>query len=169
MKKLENYFKKNGVLKFVFILLIFTTASAFAIEIPGLNLTIEIPGMNYGSLERDKETTRIFETHKVLPDHKYYINGWGNIPYAIIGIQEKYTLRQGLWQEVDLTTQLLRSWIYQMDTVYGYPPYGSKILDDTGNQVGIWYSSKQWTTVIVEEDNVIAVFAPEPPGFRGGK
>jgi hypothetical protein len=56
-----------------------------------------------------------------------------------------------------------------MDTIYGFQPYGSKILDNTGKQVGIWFSSKQWTTVVLEENNGIAVLAPEPPGFRRGK
>ena len=55
-----------------------------------------------------------------------------------------------------------------MDNIYGYPPYGSTILDDNGKQIGIWYSSKQWTTIVIEKDNQIAVFAPEAPGFRGG-
>jgi hypothetical protein len=167
MRKLESHFLRNTSLKYAFVFLMFITATALALEIPGLN--IEIPGMNYGRLERNKEVTQIFETNKVLPDHKYFISGRGNIPYAIIGIHETYTLRKGLWKEIKLTTQLLRSWTYQMDTIYGYPPYGSKILDDTGKQVGIWYSSKQWTTVIMEENNGIAVFTPEPPGFRGGK
>jgi hypothetical protein len=167
MRKLGSHFLKSAPLRCAFLFLMFITASAMALEIPGFN--IEIPGMNYGRLERDKEVTQIFETYKVLPDHKFFTSGPGNIPYAIMGIHETYTLRKGLWKEVKLTTQLLRSWIYQMDTIYGYPPYGSKILDDTGKQVGIWYSSKQWTTVIMEENNGIAVFTPEPPGFRGAK
>jgi hypothetical protein len=42
-------------------------------------------------------------------------------------------------------------------------------LDHNGRQLGVWYSSKQWTTIIIEEENKIAVLAPEAPGFRGGK
>jgi hypothetical protein len=41
-------------------------------------------------------------------------------------------------------------------------------LDDNGEQIGIWFSSKQWTTVIIEENSEIAILAPEPPGFSGG-
>jgi len=167
MRKLARHYIKTVPLKYALIFLMFITASALALEIPGLK--VKIPGMNYGRLERDKAVTQIFETYKVLPDHKYFTSGPGTIPYAIMGIHESYILRKGLWKEVDLTTQLLRSWLYQMDTIYGFPPYGSKILDDTGKQVGIWYSSKQWTTVIMEKNNGIAVFTPEPPGFRGGK
>ena len=167
MQYLRKHFNKNVKLNFVFILMIFMTASAFAIEIPGLN--IQIPGMTYGSIKRDKAVTEIFETYEILSDHTYYKSGPGNIPYAILGVHKNYTLRKGLWQQVDLTTQLLRSYVYQMDTIYGYPPYGSKILDDNAKQIGIWYSSKQWTTIIMEEDNVVTVLTPEPPGFRGGK
>jgi hypothetical protein len=133
-----------------------------ALEIPVLNL-------KYGSLERSQEVTKIFETFQILPNHKYYTHGWGTVPYAIIAIQDKFKLRPGLWKEVDVTVPLLRSWIAQMDNVYEYPPYGSRILDDQGNQIGVWYSSKKWTTVVIEQKDQIAVFAPEPPGFRGGK
>ena len=50
----------------------------------------------------------------------------------------------------------------------GHLVSGGGILDDNGKQIGIWYSSKQWTTVIIEENNEIAILAPEPPGFGGG-
>ena len=145
----------NGTIIFGAIFLILNFSLALAFE--------------YGKLKRDKDTTRFFQTHKVVPDHKYYTSGQGNIPYAIIGIHKDYTLRQGLWKQVDITTQLLRGWVDQMHTIYGFQPYGSKILDNRGNQVGIWFSSKQWTTVVIEENNVIAVFTPEAPGFREGR
>jgi hypothetical protein len=155
MQKSGVRLKPNGIIKLVSIFLILTLSPAWAFE--------------YGKLKRDKETTRIFQTHKVVPDHSYYTSGLGNIPFAIIGIHKDYTLRKGLWKQVDISTQLLRSWVDQMDTIYGFQPYGSKILDNRGKQVGIWFSSKQWTTVVLGENNGIAVFTPEPPGFRGGK
>ena len=138
-----------------------------ALEIPGLG-NVELPSFRYGKLKRDREANRTFQTYKVLPGHKYYTSGLANIPYAIIGIDEKYTLRKGMWHEVKLTTPMLRNWVSKMDNLYGYPPYGSIILDDEGKRLGIWYSSKQWTTVIIEENNEIAILAPEPPGFAGG-
>jgi hypothetical protein len=141
--------------------------NAKAFEIPGVG-TINLPSFKYGKLKRDRDVNHIFQTYKVLPDHKYYTTGHADIPYAIIGIQSKYKLRPGIWNEVELTTPLLRGWISKMDNIYGYPPYGSVILDDNGQQIGIWYSSKQWTTVIIEENNEIAILAPETPGFRGG-
>jgi hypothetical protein len=155
MLKSDAQLKPIGLVLSIFIFMILTLPAAMA--------------FNYGKLQRDRETTRIFKTHKVVPDHKYYTSGQGNIPYAIIGIHNDYTLRQGLWKQVNISTQLLRGWVDQMHIIYGFQPYGSKIVDNRGKQVGIWFSSKQWTTVVLEEDNVIAVFTPEAPGFRQGR
>ena len=121
----------------------------------------------YGKLERSREVTRAFETLQISDDYNYYTHGLGNIPYAVIGIDKNYKLRKGLWKQVSLTPQMLRGWIRQMDIIYdGFQPYGFQILDDNGKAIGVWYSSKQWTTVILEDENQVAVFTPEPPGFR---
>ena len=142
--------------------LVFITMPTHAVDVMGLKLEFK-----YGKLKRSSEVNKIFQNYQILPGYRYYSSGLGEIPYAIIGIQDSYKLRKGLWREVQVTKPLLRSWVYQMDNLYGYPPYGFKILDNKGKQVGIWYSSKQWTTVIIEDENQIAVFTPEPPGFRG--
>ena len=134
-------------------------------------IDLELPGgisLKYGKLERNSEITKLFQTYQILPDHNYYYSGWGSVPYAIIAVDKQYKLRKGLWKEIEATVPMLRNWVREMDIIYGYPPYGSRILDHKGQQLGVWYSSKQWTTIIIEEENEIAVFAPEPPGFRGG-
>jgi hypothetical protein len=165
--------KKNFPLRvFIWVLLclflISPVSTTSALEIPGFK-PLGIPSFKYGKLKRDRDVNHTFETYKILPDHKFYTSGQAAIPHAIIGIQNSYDLRPGIWQEINLTTPLLRSWISQMDNIYGFPPYGSVILDHNGKRIGVWYSSKQWTTVIIEENNEIAVLAPEIPGFRGGK
>ena len=152
----------------VYLALILMASNVSALEIPGFK-PLGIPGFKYGKLERDREINRNFQTYRIIPDHKYYTSGQGNIPNAIIGIKSEYKLRPGLWTEVELTTHLLRSWISQMDNIYGYPPYCSAILDHKEKRIGIWYSSKQWTTVIIEDNKEVAVLVPEAPGFRGGK
>lgn len=153
---------------FVFLFLIFVLSHANALEIPVLN-SLKFPSFKYGKLKRDKDVNHTFVTFKILPDHRYYTSGQADIPYAIIGIRNSFKLRPGVWREVNPTTPLLRSWVSQMDNIYGYPPYGSAILDNNGKSIGVWYSSKQWTTVIIEENNEIAVLAPELPGFRGSQ
>jgi hypothetical protein len=154
----------NRYIWFVMIFLTHLTlaaGSAPAIDIP-------LPSFRYGSLEPNPEVTRAFQNSVVLPGYIYYTAGEGGIPHAIIGILKDHSLRQSFWQKVDLNPPLLRGWVYQMDIIYGYPPSGYDILDDKGTKVGIWYSSKPWTTVIIEKNKTISVLAPEPPRFRGG-
>ena len=163
----RSYLLKAARWLMIYLALIAMASNVYALEIPGIG-TINFPSFKYGKLKRDRDVNHTFQTYKVLSTHKYYTSGLTNIPYAIIGIDKKYKLRPGMWREVQLTTPLLRSWVSKMDNIYGYPPYGSIILNDDGKQIGIWYSSKQWTTVIIEENNEIAILAPEPPGFSGG-
>jgi hypothetical protein len=167
MAGMGNCLQKRAGWMLVFAAIIMMATGVNAFDLPDFK-SFKLPSFRYGKIKRDRDVNHIFQTYKVLPDHRYYTFGQGNIPHAIIGIQDNFKLRSGIWKPVDLTTPLLRSWVTQMDNIYGYPPYGSLILDDKGQRLGIWYSSKQWTTVIIEEKNEIAILAPEPPGFRGG-
>ena len=165
----KKIFPNTALIRLLIILVsIWYASAAWPLELPSLK-SLGLPDFKYGKLKRDRDINHIFQTYQILPDHTYYISGQADIPYAIIGVQDNYELRPGLWQKVELTTPLLRGWVSQMDNIYGYPPYGSVILDDKGRQIGIWYSSKQWTTVIMEDSNEIAILAPEAPGFKGGK
>jgi hypothetical protein len=161
MRWLKANFRKKTAIVIVTAIVLPALCGALEVQLPNLNL-------KYGKLERSREVTQAFETPRILKNHQYYFYGWGAVPYAIIAIDRKYTLRKGLWSAVEVTVPLLRSWVHQMDSIYGYPPAGFRILDNKGNPLGVWYSSKQWTTVVIEENNQIAVFAPEAPGFRGG-
>jgi hypothetical protein len=162
MRWLNASFRKKMAIVIITVMALPALCGAVEIKVPGLNL-------KYGKLDQSRDVTKTFETPRVLEGHQYYYYGWGNVPYAIIAIDRQYKLRKGLWKAFEATVPILRSWANQMDSIYGYPPRGFRILDHKGTQVGVWYSSKQWTTIVIEEDNQIAVFTPEPPGFRGGK
>lgn len=149
---------------FVLSTLIFMVSSVYAFDLPDFK-SLKLPSFRYGKLKRDREVNRVFQTYRVLGDHNYYTAGQGKIPHAILGVQKEFKLRPGIWKPVKLTTPMLRNWVTNMDNIYGYPPYGCRVLDDNGQPRGVWYSSKQWTTVIIEENKEIAILAPEPPGF----
>ena len=167
MTGMKRYLRKWAGWIMVLPILILMAPGVSALDLPGFE-SFKLPSFRYGKIKRDRDVNQDFQTYKVLPDHRYYTTGQGNIPHAIIGVQDNFKLRPGIWKPVDLNTPLLRSWVTRMDNIYGYPPYGAVILDDNGQRLGIWYSSKQWTTVIIEEKNEIAILAPEPPGFGGG-
>jgi hypothetical protein len=122
---------------------------------------------NYGSLQNSQEASQLFENNQLIPNHRYYYSGFQRIPYGIIGIDNKYTLRSNRWKPFELNPTVLKQLSYRMGHVYSLNPHGAWILDQHGNRVGIWYSSQNNTKIKIEKDNQIVVLTPEPPDLRG--
>lgn len=122
---------------------------------------------SYGRLQSSHEVTQAFQNNQILADHLYYYSGFQRIPYGIIGIDNKFQLRSNRWKPIDLTPTLLNQLAYRMRHVYSLEPRGAWILDPEGRRLGIWYSSRYQTTVIMEKDNQVVVVTPEPPDLRG--
>lgn len=123
--------------------------------------------VTYGRLENSPEITQVFKNNQILSDYQYYTSGFQRVPYAIIAVDNKYHLRTGRWQPLDMDSATLNQMVYRMDHVYSLAPRGAWILDDKGNRLGVWYSSQYQTTVQRENDNQILVANPEPPDLRG--
>ena len=122
---------------------------------------------NYGRVQKNSKVDQIFTTYQVLDDHRYYISGRGNLPEAILGVHQDYTLETTQWTRVSPTENQLKEWV---DRLYFYfhdlphhNPYGYVILDPSGKQVGIWYSIWDDTPVIIKEDNIVQIFPPIMP------
>ena len=120
-----------------------------------------------GRLQSSQEVTQVFKNNQILSDHQYYFSGFQRIPYGIIGIGNKYNLRSSRWKPIDLNPTLLNQLVYRMEHVYSIEPRGAWILDQAGNRVGIWYSSRNQTRVKIEKDDSVIVLTPEPPDLRG--
>ena len=120
-----------------------------------------------GRLESIPEVTQAFKSSQILPDHQYYVSGFQRVPYAIIAVDNKYQLRAGRWQPIDMDSTSLNQMIYRMEHVYSLNPRGAWILDPEGNRLGAWYSSQYQTLVKREKDNRIVVRNPDPPDLRG--
>ncbi len=121
----------------------------------------------YGRLQSSHEVTQVFDNNQIFSDHLYYYSGFERIPYAIIGINNKYKLRSSRWKPIELDPTVLNQLTYRMQHVYSLEPRGAWILDQEGKRVGIWYSSRYQTTVIMEKDNQVVVVTPESPDLRG--
>ena len=121
----------------------------------------------YGRLQRDAEVTRMFHSGEVLPNYQYYTARFQRIPYGIVAIKNTYSLRSSYWKPIDLTPSMLDQITYRMNTVYSLEPRGAWIVDPDGRRVGIWYSSRNWTKVKVEEDNEVMIVPPKPPDLSG--
>jgi hypothetical protein len=120
-----------------------------------------------GRLQSSPEVTQVFKNNQVLSDHQYYFSGFQRIPYGIIGIGNRYKLRSSRWKPIDLNPTLLNQLAYRMDHVYSIEPSGAWILDQEGNRIGIWYSSRSETKVKIEKDNYVVVVSPESPDLSG--
>jgi hypothetical protein len=123
--------------------------------------------LNYGSLQTSSEVTQQFQSGSILPDHRYYYSGFAQIPDAIVAIDQSYTLRSGVWNYFEPTTDMLRNWVFRMIQVGSAPAQGSVILAPDGSRVGVWYSSLRQTSITVRGPNEVAIAAPEAPGMRG--
>jgi hypothetical protein len=101
-------------------------------------------------LDRSKEVLDGFTAGTVLPGYTYYTTGMENNPDAILGIKDGTTLKTERWKERKMTGQLLRQMVGEMNSTYGAVGaglLGSAVLNDQGEQVGVWYSPVGMTTV----------------------
>jgi hypothetical protein len=117
---------------------------------------------NYGSLKGSRDITELFENNQILPDHTYYYSGFEAAPYAIIGIQNEYTLQAPGWTEIALTPDELNQKVFRMRTAWLPPPKGEWILGPNDERLGVWYCSQQWTAVRLEKDHIIFIATPQP-------
>jgi hypothetical protein len=98
----------------------------------------------YGRFVYDEAVDDTFEQLSVLRGHSYYYSGPDSYPDVIIAINEEYTLASKLWKPIEITEAQLKKWIYYPTRRAQYYPYtfGRRILDERGNQLGVWYSLK---------------------------
>ena len=121
----------------------------------------------YGSLKRSNEVTDIFETNQILPNHRYYYNGFEAMPYGIVGIHNDYVLSSSAWKKMNLTPEILNKLTFRMQAVYSPLPQGAWIIGPDEQRLGIWYSSERFTAVRLIQENQIKLAPPEPAELRG--
>ena len=118
---------------------------------------------NYGQLKSNKEVTQAFESYRILPNYKYYYRGTYSRPIAIIGIKENYTLNSNLWVEIDPDSKDFRTLIDRVSLQGSgstVQPWGFDILDNSGADVGVWYSAIRAAAVDIKPDGRIVNLSP---------
>jgi hypothetical protein len=116
-----------------------------------------------------REATAIWHAYEVLPDYKYYYAGPDAHPHYIIGIDDRYELKSELWKPVDLTPEMLKNWFNYLRPRVGYSPYpyGAFIMGSNGEQIGLWYSVRDWRdtgSAALGENNQVFVTTPTLTG-----
>ena len=117
----------------------------------------------YGKLESNRDITQSFETYQVLPKHKYYYRGANSKPTVIVGINENYELNLKMWVQIDPESDEFRRLI-EIVSLQGMgttvEPWGFRILDSEGNDVGVWYSAIRNAAVEINENRQIINLQP---------
>ena len=120
-----------------------------------------------GRLRGDNAVTELFENQQILPDHSYYFNGFQAIPYAIVAIDNQYTLRRSsAWQQIKPDPDYLKQLVTRMQVVYAGIPQGAWIMGPNAERLGLWYSTERQTAVRLTEDNSLRLAAPVRPSMR---
>ena len=123
---------------------------------------------NYGKLQRDQSLTKAFQNNQVDDGYTYYYLGRDNMPYAIAGIDSRYTLKSELWQPVEPKTEQFTIMIYWIWTDHNYESYGAYVIGPGGKKVGIFYSSIDRVAIYFEKANKTVSLIPDTPYLRGG-
>jgi hypothetical protein len=118
---------------------------------------------NYGKLKSTPEVKQSFETYQILPNHKYYFRGVKSRPTVIVGINENYELNLKMWVPIDPESEDFRTIIDRV-SLQGMggtvEPWGFRILDPAGNDVGVWYSAISSAAVQINENRQITNLQP---------
>ena len=118
---------------------------------------------NYGKLKSNPEIKQSFETYQILPNHKYYFRGVKSRPTVIVGINENYELNSNLWVQIDPESEDFRTIIDRVSLQgmgRAVEPWGFRILDAAGNDVGVWYSAISSAAVQINENRQITNLQP---------
>ena len=92
----------------------------------------------------------MFNTYKIPPEPRYYYSGPDAAAFAFIGVHKEYTLESRFWKPVDLSPALLQTWLnfrsaQRKDISVNL--YGANILGPNDEQIGYWYSVRDWRDV----------------------
>lgn len=114
-------------------------------------------------LDRSGEVLRDFLSGRVLEGYTYYTTGMQNNPDAILAIAPGYSLKTGRWLKREMTPQLLRQMVGEMNATYNATIsglLGSSVLSEEGETIGVWYSALGQTTVEMISATEVRVSPP---------
>jgi hypothetical protein len=95
-------------------------------------------------------------------DYRYYYYHSGSEPIAVIGVEKKYDAGSNMWREVEPGTEKFKNMIVWIWEDYGYSRFAAQIIDPSGKQAGIMYTSIREVAIKFTDDNRIVVMLHTP-------
>ncbi len=131
---------------------------------------------NYGSFVQNRAVENSFKSFQIPEGYNYYYNGRPNVPNAIVGIKEGYSLQESeFWHSVDLDEAQMREW-WSLMRDYWFNSLGMSyervasmgwvLTDPEGNEAGIMYArySLVWANFV--EPKVFSLSVPRARSER---
>jgi len=122
------------------------------------------PG-EFAVILEDPAVKNIFKLKQLPSEYNYYYTGRSNLPYAVIGIDPKYTLNSKHWNKIESADQIIKKIDHLMPIENLRVIYG-RILDRDNNQIGLWFSEYYHTIIIFGTNNRLTVYSPYQPNDR---
>ena len=116
----------------------------------------------FGHYTRDSEVFEAFNNDQVPMDYRYYYYHSGSEPIAVIGVEKKYDAGSKMWREVEPNTAKFKNLIDWIWADYGYTRFAARIIDPSGKQAGIMYTSIREVAIKFTDDNRIVVMPHTP-------
>lgn len=117
---------------------------------------------NHVKFKQIPEMGNNYKDVEIIPGYNYYYTGRSHLPYAVIGVDPAYELNSRFWNKIE-TKEMVIDKVDGLMPIDWYYMSVSKILDQKGNQVGIWYSYYPYTIVRLGEAPRMTVFSPYHP------
>lgn len=133
---------------------------------------------NYGVLTQDRAVELSFKKFQIPKGYNYYYSGRANIPDAIVGIKDGYTMRESeFWHPIALDEKQMREWWGWIENTWydpvGWPyeRYGSvtlgwRVTAPAGGEVAVMYARYSRVTVFFVDETVLAFNVPRQRGER---
>lgn len=120
-----------------------------------------------GRFTMNAEVDQAFRTGRAQPGYHYYHAGRETMPYAIIGIDSRYTVPSKYWLAFEPEPENLKKMSGNMYWKDRYNSYGSQILAPDGTMVGVWFSSVKFPRVKVDQqERTVQVLFQNPESTR---
>lgn len=110
-------------------------------------------GKSYGRFPISSQVEQAFENGSVQTGYRYYYAGREDIPYAIMGIDQKYQVISNEWISFAPDPAKLKKMAKNIYYSEQDAPYGAHIVSPNGEVVGVWYSNVFNRSVTVDEEN----------------
>ena len=105
---------------------------------------------NHGRFKMDEQVSQAFINGSVQPDLNYYYSGRETMPYAIIGVDSRYSVPSKYWIQFDPEPDKLKK---MSGNVYGqlnFTVSGAHMISPDGQVIGVWYSAIRNRSVSVD-------------------